>query len=156
MIPIFVFGTLKHGFPLHDQTISNARYLGCCRTLLAFPMFVAGVVYGPMMLDQPGRGLQVRGELYHVTPEELDAVDHAEGNNLPGNFRKPVALLTETRAQTQAFGFFKNPRLARPRHSGYLENYQDHRFIMPENRPSSLPPLRLLDQIGQNLSPTKE
>ncbi|HEX3500909.1 MAG TPA: hypothetical protein VHT04_16445 [Stellaceae bacterium] len=33
MISVFAFGTLKRGFPLHDEGLSDATYLGAYRTV---------------------------------------------------------------------------------------------------------------------------
>jgi gamma-glutamylaminecyclotransferase len=63
---LFVFGTLKRGFPL-APALDGARYLGAFRTVERYPMLVAGEWFAPMLLPQPGRGEHVAGELYEVT-----------------------------------------------------------------------------------------
>ncbi len=143
MTLIFVFGTLKRGFPFGDK-LNGAKFRGVCRTARAFPMFVAGRVFGPMMLDRPGRGLRVSGELFEVTSEQLATVDEAEGVGQPGSFRKAIDLITAEGDSVSAEAFFKDARIARPRHGGYLQDYQDERFVSPAQRPASMPPLRLL------------
>jgi gamma-glutamylaminecyclotransferase len=140
---IFVFGTLKRGFPFHSR-LAGASFLGHAVTLDPFPMFVAGAIFGPMMLDRPGRGLQVRGELYRVTEEGLAGVDEAENVGAPGNFRRSIEVRRSSGHRHSALAFFKHARLARPRRSGYLCSYHDRRFREPKARPLSLPPLRLL------------
>lgn len=42
MHKLFIFGTLKQGFPLHEQGMRDAKYLGAYRTVERYPMFVAG------------------------------------------------------------------------------------------------------------------
>lgn len=47
---LFVFGTLKRGFPLHERALAGATWLGRGITVEAYPMFVAGRWFAPMML----------------------------------------------------------------------------------------------------------
>ena len=47
---VFVFGTLKHGFPLHEEGLSGAEFLGRCRTVQRYPMLIAGPRFAPMIL----------------------------------------------------------------------------------------------------------
>lgn len=67
---VFVFGTLKKGFPLHERGMHGARYLGAYRTVQRFPMLIAGPWFAPMMLDAPGLGLHVSGELMKSKPQD--------------------------------------------------------------------------------------
>jgi gamma-glutamylaminecyclotransferase len=53
---VFVFGTLKRGFPLHDQGLSDARFLGIYRTRKRYPLLIAGPWFAPMMFNEPGVG----------------------------------------------------------------------------------------------------
>lgn len=72
---VFVFGTLKTSFPLHEQGLSGAKFLGGYRTRKRYPLLVAGPWFAPMMLNEPGVGCQIIGELYEVddkTTEKLD------------------------------------------------------------------------------------
>ncbi len=147
MALIFVFGTLKRGFPMADK-LKNTQFHGLAQTAQAFPMFVAGGIFGPMMLDSPGRGLRVRGELYDVSPEALAVVDKSEEVGSPGNFRRMIDVVKADGATVPALAFFKHPRLARPRHSGYLADYHDGRFKPKGRRPISQPPLKLLSEVS--------
>jgi len=55
VMKVFIYGTLKRGFPLFDKGLVGARYLGDVETVEAYPLYIAGSFYGPMMLDRPGR-----------------------------------------------------------------------------------------------------
>ena len=46
---LFVFGTLKKGFPLHAPTLDGAVYLGDYRTVLPYRMLIAGPWFAPML-----------------------------------------------------------------------------------------------------------
>jgi gamma-glutamylaminecyclotransferase len=135
VIRLFVFGTLKKGFPFHGACLDGATYLGAYRTVKAYPMFIAGPWFAPMMLDEPGNGFHVRGELYEIDPPRLAAIDAVESVGKPGNFR----ILIEVESikggrDCPAFAYVKSEELARPVHSACLADYQDRRFIPPWKR----------------------
>src|SRR5215216_7412855 len=84
---VLAVGTLKRGFPLHAEGLSGTKYLGDYRTRQCFPMIIAGPWYAPMVLNQPGTGLQVRGELYDITNAALARLDAMESVGKSGNMR---------------------------------------------------------------------
>ena len=132
---IFAFGTLKKGFPLHAHGLNDAVFLGNCRTVERFPMLIAGSWFAPMMLDLPGTGFRVKGELYDIAESQLPLLDALESVGLPGNFRKSIKICDEDgNLAGWAFAFLKSPDLAIPFHSGYLDEYLDGRFIPPWER----------------------
>jgi gamma-glutamylaminecyclotransferase len=144
MVKILAVGTLKRGFPLHDEGLGNARYLGECRTRERFPMIIAGPWYAPMVLDQPGTGLQIKGELYEIADESLSRLDALESVGQPGNTRTVVEVdPLGPGGACRAILYVKTPELASPIHSGYLEDYQDRRFIPPrgQSAPKGAPAL---------------
>ncbi|WP_246680814.1 gamma-glutamylcyclotransferase family protein [Mesorhizobium sp. B3-1-9] len=127
---VFVFGTLKRGFPLHDEGLSGARFIGPCRTKQRYPMLIAGPRFAPMMFNEPGSGLHVSGELYIVDECVLAKLDSIESIGKPGNFRilieiDPVADGSSTLAHV----YMKSRSLADPIQSGLLDRYEDRRFI---------------------------
>ncbi len=87
---LFVFGTLKRGFPLHKRALAGARWLGRGTTVEAYPMFVAGRWFAPTMLNEPGHGCRVIGELYEIKGSRLKLIDGIESVGVPGNFRTPA------------------------------------------------------------------
>ena len=131
---LFVFGTLKAGFPLHHN-LAGAKLLGYYRTVQRFPMVVAGPWFAPMLLDQPGQGLQVKGELYEIHDRQLAVLDQLESVGKPGNFRRVADVESiATGTSDKAFIFMKSPQLASPIHTSNLEDYQDNRFVPPDQR----------------------
>jgi gamma-glutamylaminecyclotransferase len=132
---LFVFGTLKRGFALHDAGLRGANCVGDYRTVERYPMLIAGPGFTPMMLHQPGVGLAVKGELYEVDDAQLAALDRLESVGKPGNFRVSLAVERVNGGERcAAFAYVKAPELATPVHSGYLDDYQDRRFIPPSRR----------------------
>ncbi|TPJ74111.1 gamma-glutamylcyclotransferase family protein [Mesorhizobium sp. B2-6-2] len=129
---VFVFGTLKRGFPLHEQGLSGAAFLGNCRTHGQFPMLIAGSRFAPMMFNEPGVGFQVAGELYEVDDRALSRLDAMESVGAPGSLRVPIEVEPlEGGPSTVAQVYMKSRHLADPMHSGYLACYNDRRFVLP-------------------------
>ena len=155
MIRLFVFGTLKKSFALHGACLDGATYLGACRTVKAYPMFIAGPWFAPMMLDEPGDGLRVSGELYEIDPPRLAAIDAVESVGKPGNFRISIEVEPlEGGRSCPAFAYAKSESLARPVHSAFLADYQDRRFIPPWKRePARLAAGRSKAVCAENLRP---
>jgi len=136
---VFVFGTLKRGFPLHNLGLEGAKYLGVCRTVEAYPVVIAGPWFAPMMFDLRRSGVRVEGELYAVDDQQLARLDDLESVGTPGNFRRQLEVeMSSPRRVTHAFAFMKDPRLAVPIHSDFLSAYHDRRFIPPWKRSESV------------------
>jgi len=136
MTPIFIFGTVKRGFALHDAGVGDAPCLGPYQTIKPYPVMIAGLWYTPMMFDEPGVGHQVLGELYVLDSDALARLDALESMGVPGNFRRPVQItrIGTRAAPVAAFAYMKSRALAMPLHSGYLADYQDRHFIPPWER----------------------
>lgn len=132
---VFAFGTLKRGFPLHDQGLSTATFLGLYKTCRCYPMLIAGPWFAPMMFDEPNVGYRVQGELYKVDQATLANLDCLESVGKPGNFRIVVDVEpVEGGPSSEAFVFMKARHLAEPTHSQYLETYDDSRFVPFDGR----------------------
>jgi gamma-glutamylcyclotransferase (GGCT)/AIG2-like uncharacterized protein YtfP len=70
-IPLFVYGTLKRGFPLHKH-LKEARFLGEAE-LSNYLMYDLG--WYPGIVPGPGK---VRGEVYEVSLATLALLDEIE------------------------------------------------------------------------------
>lgn len=136
MALVFVYGTLKKGFPLHEQGLAGTEFRGNFRTVASYPMFIAGRWFAPMMLNEPGEGLRVRGELYRVDSALLAHLDRLESVGTPGNDRIPILISSEVDPEKLvAHAYTKSRDVARPVRSQLLSDYQDGRFIPPGMRP---------------------
>jgi gamma-glutamylaminecyclotransferase len=132
---VFIYGTLKKGFPLHEKGLDGAPFVGLCRTVEPYPMLIARDFFGPVMLDRPGQGLQVEGELYEVDEDRLKVLDQLEGVGDPSSFRSGVLVEPKDGGIREiAVGFMKSEDWLHPVHSGFLSDYQDRRFIPPWQR----------------------
>ncbi|WP_312797952.1 gamma-glutamylcyclotransferase family protein [Tianweitania sp.] len=133
MIKVFVYGTLKRGFPFFELGLADATYFGPVQTTKPYPMFIAADFYGPMMLDSPGEGLRITGELYEV--ETLDKLDELEDVAKPGSYRTKIDVEPlGGGVPVEAIGYMKTREWLKPLHSDCIADYQDRRFIPPWER----------------------
>jgi gamma-glutamylaminecyclotransferase len=134
VVKLFALGTLKRGFAL-NYALDGAQYLGQYRSIECFPLVIAGPWYAPMLLNQPGLGRRIIGELYELNPLILARIDPLESIGRPGNYRIRIRVAPiKSGVEREAFAYAKAPDLATPLHSGYLDAYQDRRFIPPWQR----------------------
>ena len=132
---VFVFGTLKEGFPLHHQGLGDTPKRFDCHTVERYPMFIAGAWYAPMMMNEPGSGRQVRGELYEVDDAGLARLDAVESVGKPGNWRIVIDVeALDGSARCPAFAYVKSRVFAIPIHSDWLDVYDDDRFVPFDRR----------------------
>lgn len=120
---IFSYGTLKRGFPNHylmqqlmDQ--NAAVFLGPYCTHESYPL-VCGPYNIPYLINLPGSGNRVKGELYSVSTQGLARLDELEGTRLGHYERLPIRLVEGGRegndgngavsvAAVEAEGYFAN------------------------------------------------
>lgn len=82
MTYIFVYGTLKRGQPNYCRMINgdngNAEYCGSAHTVERFPLVIAGKYNIPFLLNVPGSGHEVKGEVYRIDQQMLTFLDEFE------------------------------------------------------------------------------
>lgn len=133
---VFVYGTLKRGFPNH-QLMPTARFIGRAQTRDRYPLVVAGRWFSPVLLDEPGEGHHVRGELYEVDDVGLAALDELEGADLPvGYDRIRLEVVPEDGGEPTTVWTYAKPRIRLDRiHAGPLDEYRhDPRYVPGEAR----------------------
>ena|SRR5450830_1168893 len=84
---IFVFGTLKEGFP-NFHINRGIRRSGEFVTLKRFPLYLVGERMSPWMIATPGNGLTVRGQLFAVSDSVLAAMDALERIHEPDGYKR--------------------------------------------------------------------
>ncbi|KAK6027730.1 AIG2-like family protein [Ostertagia ostertagi] len=88
-IRVFVYGTLKRGEPNSDVlTNTEGQYrlvgegatfpVGEGRTKVPYPLIVASKYNIPFVLNEPGKGYQIQGEVYEVDDVKLKVLDALE------------------------------------------------------------------------------
>ncbi|XP_051121348.1 putative gamma-glutamylcyclotransferase At3g02910 [Andrographis paniculata] len=104
---IFVYGTLKEGFPNHSLlqdmvATGDVAAHGPRRTVHRLPL-VCGPYGIPFLLNFPGHGHRVSGEIYAVSPAALAKLDELEGI-LEGHYeRLPIEIESEEAAPVEAY-----------------------------------------------------
>lgn len=93
---IFTYGTLKRGFSNHAlmqelMRTGDAALVGTYRTAEKFPL-VCGPYRVPFLLNLPGCGQRVLGELYAVSFKGLARMDELEGTTRGHYERLPIQL----------------------------------------------------------------
>lgn len=132
---VFIYGTLKRGFALHDKGLGNSKYIGDVVTVEPYPLLIAASFFGPMMLQQPGTGFRVAGELFEVPEEDLPLLDKLEDVGTEGSFRAMLQVQAVGGGLVHdAVGFLKDETWLDPIHSDFLSTYNDRRFIPPWDR----------------------
>ncbi len=90
---LFVYGTLKKGFPNHAGFLDRARMVGEYQTRDSFPLVLNGKRCTPCLIDRPGVGQPVQGEVYAVDATTLDALDRLERTTAAdGYHRRAIAV----------------------------------------------------------------
>ncbi|KAI4332350.1 hypothetical protein L6164_017267 [Bauhinia variegata] len=96
---IFTYGTLKRGFSNHTLLqdlvrTGDAAFVGTYRTAQSYPL-VCGPYRVPFLLNIPGSGHPVEGEMYAVSSRGLARVDELEGTTRGHYVRLPVKLVEQ-------------------------------------------------------------
>ena len=94
---VFVYGTLKQDEPNHymlqnggpdledfksskNQTFQPAKFICKAETLQKYPLVIASKFNIPYLLDKPGTGHQIQGEIYQIDDLLLKILDDFEGH----------------------------------------------------------------------------
>ncbi len=103
---VFVFGTLKEGFP-NFHVNRGRRVPGDFRTELRYPLYLVGERHSPWLLDQPGQGHKVRGQVFEVSDEVLADMDRLERVTEPDGYRRAtvgvVGIADGRRLEVQSY-----------------------------------------------------
>ncbi|KAM9328686.1 gamma-glutamylaminecyclotransferase-like [Pholidichthys leucotaenia] len=82
MTRIFVYGTLKKGQPnsyrMLDDNNGKTKFLGSAITTQKYPLVIAAQRNVPFLLNVPGQGHRVHGEIYEVDDQMLKFLDDLE------------------------------------------------------------------------------
>ena len=76
MYKVFVYGTLKTGFPNND--INTGRHVGPFMTKHRYPLFLVGDRFSPWLILDEGKGHSVAGEVFQVDESALQNMDKLE------------------------------------------------------------------------------
>lgn len=143
LAPVFVYGTLKTGQPNHRVLLDGAHgcaaFRGRARTLEPYPLVIAGEHNIPRLLNLPGRGHRVFGEVYEVDLRMLRFLDEFEScPDMYQRTRLHVAL-EGARAPLECFVYTTATYPPEWVHLPYLDDYDSQgkhglRYNPRENR----------------------
>ena len=109
---VFVFGTLKEGFP-NFGTNKGRRLPGTFVTTKRYPFYLVGARRVPWMVDSPGQGHHVSGQIFAVDEATLAAMDSLEGVTEPDGYRRLEIEVTsqspEGASPVTVFAYLKAP-----------------------------------------------
>ena len=127
MTLLFVYGSLKEGFP--NFHVNRGRRLpGEYVTARPYPLFLHDGQL-PCLLPTEGTGLPVRGQVFEVTAEALAAMDALERVGEPGGYDRieieVVGIGAASDRRHATFVYVQDPAfLERPGvHVGPIEEY---------------------------------
>lgn len=100
---LFVYGTLQRGGQYHYlMENAGAEWMTEARLASRYPLLIAAY---PCLLDQPGSGFHVHGELYRLpNPEAWIAIDQLE--NHPHEYRRRVEPVSTQSGLARAWTYF--------------------------------------------------
>ncbi|RXN19448.1 gamma-glutamylaminecyclotransferase B-like protein [Labeo rohita] len=153
MTLVFVYGTLKKGQPnyfrmkklVNGQAIFHAH----AQTVEPYPLVIATKYNIPFLLNKPGTGQRVYGEIYRVDQKMLEFLDKFEG--CPERYQRTKVQLEvqdgdgegentlKPGSIVEAFVYSKNTYepewLQTPTYESY-DAYGDHglTYVIPEDR----------------------
>lgn len=82
---VFVFGTLKEGFP-NFRTNRGVRVRGEFVTVQRFPLYLVGERHSPWLVNAPGEGHRVSGQVFRVDAAALAQMDVLERVSEPDGY----------------------------------------------------------------------
>ena len=127
---IFVYGTLKTGFPNHKEMLNSERLLGLYKTVEKYPLVLTRPWCSPVMFPEPGIGHHVAGEVFVVNNEKLQELDKFEYVHLPKGFRRyELKVVSHTGVLLTAEAYFRSRKNIKQICSDYLRSYEDNRYI---------------------------
>ena len=85
---IFVYGTLKRGYPNFDVGMGGTTFVGVYRTIELYPLVIGGPWFTPNLIDEPGSGHKVTGEIFTATDEAVEFLDHFESTHISTGYRR--------------------------------------------------------------------
>jgi gamma-glutamylaminecyclotransferase len=125
---LFVFGTLKQGFG-NFHINRGRRVAGEFVTVLPHPLFIVGPRHLPWLLQRPGEGLPVRGQVFEVDADALAAMDRLERIDEPDWYLRRHVMVRDAgdahAAALQAWVYFgsESGMAGRAVHAGPLDEY---------------------------------
>ena len=109
MHKVFVFGTLKEGFPNHKIN-KGSRLEGNYLTKNRYPLYLIGNRFSPWLILEKGNGHNVRGQVFMVSDTTLAEMDKLERTNESDGYRRIelTVISEESGEKLVAFAYGKS------------------------------------------------
>jgi gamma-glutamylaminecyclotransferase len=122
---VFVYGTLKKGFP-NERHNAATQIEGRFTTEQKFPLLICGERFSACMVNQVGEGEFVTGELYEADAAALAKMDALERITEPDGYRR-VAITVKNDVSGEkhtAYVYLSQPMyIPLPKQGGPLKEY---------------------------------
>ncbi len=92
---VFVFGTLKEEFPNFGKN-AGTRVPGTYETANQYPLYLVGERHSPWLVNAPGTGEHVIGQVFRVDSDALSQMDLLERVSEPDGYER---ILIKVRPQ---------------------------------------------------------
>lgn len=110
-VPLFIYGTLKQGFHNFDETRAGIVRRDKFLTVEKFPLHTTGKWHAPVLINDPGVGHNVFGEIHDVTQAQLEFFDWFESTHSPiGYDRLKIQVRPETGGPALETDVYMKPR----------------------------------------------
>lgn len=102
---LFVYGTLKNGFTFHDAYLGNNKgvFLGRAFASPEYSLYVGAQPH----LIQEKTDKAVKGELYEIDQDVLDAIDYLEGHPVIYK-REIIEIYTEEGEKLSVWAYLRS------------------------------------------------
>ena len=116
---VFVFGTLKEEFPNFRNNVGT-RVPGTYETVNQYPLYLVGERHSPWMVNTPGSGEHVIGQVFRVDSNALARMDILERVREPDGYERILIKVRPWRGnpshedvdedEDEVYAYLKNPR----------------------------------------------
>jgi gamma-glutamylaminecyclotransferase len=112
---IFLFGTLKEGYPNCHSNFGK-RVEGDFLTIERYPLYLVGERYSPWLINDPGTGEFVQGQVFSVDQDALDIMDSLERVTEPDGYQRVEIIVKncKTVKESVVHIYMKQPHLLDP------------------------------------------
>jgi gamma-glutamylaminecyclotransferase len=135
---IFVYGTLKRGFPNYNEQRLGSFYIGDCVTVVPYSLVIADQYYVPVLLLDNNKSAKeaIAGELYCVDKSTLRWLDALESVGKDRGYQRvKIEVLMEHGEIKVAEAYMKYRQDIDVIHNELTIKYdQDKRYIIPSLR----------------------
>ena len=106
---VFLYGTLKPGFPNAHALPSDVTCLGEATTVDRYPLVVEPRTGVPFLLPADNRAHHIKGFLYRVSASALADMDAFEGVDIAFYERRTIAVQDAHESVVIAGAYFRHP-----------------------------------------------